>query len=197
VWLSPELDLVLRGGLPKHRVHFLEGDPGTGKTTTGLSFLIEGVKAGERDIDIFELVPVEALLTEQQTVLFPSEVELGETVNLITERITAISPVRVVTDSISKLRLLGRKCTTLLLDDLTTDGGGKDLHSVVQGVIALISASATTARPDGACASSTSLVRRRHGSLALVSLLVSLERAGSPGPPRRHSDAGMRRLGRG
>lgn len=133
----PELDLVLRGGLPKHRVHLLEGDPGTGKTPTGLSFLIEGVKAGERDIDIFELVPVEALLTEQQTVLFSSEVELGETVNLITERITAISPVRVVTDSISKLRLLGRKCTTLLLDDLTTDGGGKDLHSVVQGVIAL------------------------------------------------------------
>lgn len=106
-------------------------------------------------MDIFELVPVEALLKEQQSVLYPSEIELGETVKLITDRIMTADPARVVIDSVSELRLLasdpmryrrqilalkqflqGRKCTTLLLDDLTTEGG-KDLHSVVQGVIAL------------------------------------------------------------
>lgn len=177
----PELDLVLRGGLPRSWVHLLEGEPGTGKTTLGLQFLIEGVKRGERalyvtmseseeelrsaaashgwsleDIDIFELVPIEAQLDAQQTVLFPSEVELGETVNLITDRIEQANPTRVVIDSLSELRLLasdqlryrrqllalkqflqGRDCTTFLLDDLTTGLGGKDLHSVVHGVISL------------------------------------------------------------
>lgn len=44
----PELDVVLRGGLPAARVHLLEGHPGTGKTTMALCYLIQGVKAGER-----------------------------------------------------------------------------------------------------------------------------------------------------
>lgn len=90
----PELDIVLRGGLPKSRVHLLEGEPGTGKTTLGLPFLIEGLKAGDRalyvtmsesaeelrssaaahgwrldDIDVFKLIPAEAQVDAQQTVL--------------------------------------------------------------------------------------------------------------------------------
>ena len=178
----PEFDVVLRGGLAKGRVHLLEGDPGTGKTTIATQFLLEGVKrVGSRGlyitmsesaeelrssaashgwdlstIDIFELVPLEALLGEQQTVLYPAEMELTETIKLLTDKITEVNPDRVVIDSLSDLRLLasdplryrrqilalkeflqGRHCTTLLLDDRTTDTGGKDLHSVAHGVISL------------------------------------------------------------
>ena len=178
----PEFDVVLRGGLAKGRVHLLEGDPGTGKTTIATQFLLEGVKRkGSRalyvtmsesaeelrssaashgwdlePIEIFELVPLEAQLKEQQTVLYPAEMELTETIQLITDKITEIDPDRVVIDSLSDLRLLasdplryrrqilalkdflqGRHCTTLVLDDRTTDTGGKDLHSIVHGVISL------------------------------------------------------------
>lgn len=178
----PEFDLVLRGGLAKGRVHLLEGNPGTGKTTMALQFLLEGMKQkGARSlyitmsesaeelassagthgwnlgpIEIFELVPREAQIEEQQTVLFPAEVELSETLKTIIAKIKEYDPDRVVVDSVSDLRLLasdpllyrrqilalkqflqGQRCTTLLLDDQTTDTSGKDLHSVVHGVISL------------------------------------------------------------
>ena len=41
------LDHLLRGGLPAHRIHLVEGHPGSGKTTLGLQFLMEGVRRGE------------------------------------------------------------------------------------------------------------------------------------------------------
>src|ERR1700719_3000984 len=42
------LDEVLRGGLPAHRLYVVEGDPGVGKTTFALQFLLEGVRLGQR-----------------------------------------------------------------------------------------------------------------------------------------------------
>jgi circadian clock protein KaiC len=85
------LDEILAGGLSRDRVYLLEGSPGTGKTTAALSFLLEGSRQGERtlyitlseteeelrdtatshgwdlgDICVFELVPPESLLDEQQ-----------------------------------------------------------------------------------------------------------------------------------
>jgi circadian clock protein KaiC len=177
----PEFDVVLRGGLPKHRLHLIEGAPGSGKTTIALRFLLAGVAKGERclyvtlsetteelttsaashgwsldGIDIFELVPTEAQQELQQTVLLSVEVEFGETIRTITERIEATDPERVVIDSLAELRLLaqsslpyrrqllflkrflqGRHITTLVLDDLTTKLGDGDLHSLVHGVISL------------------------------------------------------------
>ena len=177
----PALDVVLRGGLPKHRLHLIEGTPGTGKTTLGLRFLLEGATCGERclyitlsesaeelttsaqthgwsleGIDIFELVPAEAELENQQTVLYPAEAEFGETMRAVTERIEAGKPERVVIDSLAELRLLardplpyrrqllalkrflqGRRITTFVLDDLTSPNGDGDLHSLVHGVVAL------------------------------------------------------------
>ncbi len=132
---TPGLDLVLRGGLTPGRIYLLEGAPGSGKTTLGLQFLMEGVRSGERclyvtlsetseelssivashgwsleGIDLFELSSAEAILGDgrQQTVLHPWEVELGATVDLIEKRVEETNPQRVVFDSLSELRLLAQ-----------------------------------------------------------------------------------------
>jgi len=41
------LDYLLLGGFPRNHVYLLQGDPGVGKTTLGLQFLLEGVRSGE------------------------------------------------------------------------------------------------------------------------------------------------------
>lgn len=127
----PELDSVCRGGLPKGRIHLVEGRPGTGKTTLGLRFLMEGAQAGKKalyitlsetepelratavshkwdlsGIEICEVRPVEAEIDARQTVLVPSEVELSKTIQLITDCITRVSPDLLVIDSMSEIRLL-------------------------------------------------------------------------------------------
>jgi circadian clock protein KaiC len=131
----PGLDYVLDGGFGRRRVHLVEGDPGTGKTTLALQFLLQGVRAGERalyvtlsetadelrsitqshgwsldGLDVVEITPPEASLSGEAkyTLLHPSEVELGETTRLIFEKIDSIQPSRVVLDSLSELRLLAQ-----------------------------------------------------------------------------------------
>src|SRR3954462_15403065 len=41
------LDQVLGGGFPRNRVYLVQGNPGVGKTTLALQFLLEGARAGE------------------------------------------------------------------------------------------------------------------------------------------------------
>src|SRR5690606_39817111 len=41
------LDHILGGGFTPNRLYLLEGEPGSGKTTMGLQFLLAGVQAGE------------------------------------------------------------------------------------------------------------------------------------------------------
>src|SRR4029078_1497006 len=98
------LDHILMGGLPRQRVYLVQGDPGVGKTTLGLQFLLEGKERGERSlyvtlsesaeelravakshgwsldgIELYEqLIGEEALHEEETTVFYPAEVELGE-----------------------------------------------------------------------------------------------------------------------
>ena len=45
----PGLDDVLSGGLTKNRIYLVQGDPGVGKTTLGLQFLLEGARRGMSD----------------------------------------------------------------------------------------------------------------------------------------------------
>src|SRR6187402_476031 len=129
------LDEVLAGGLERSRSYLLEGAPGAGKTTIALQYLIAGAAAGERclyitlsetegelrasasshgwdlaGIDIFELIPPENLLDEdqQQSLLYSSDLELGETTRRIFEAFEQVQPQRVVLDSLSEIRLLAQ-----------------------------------------------------------------------------------------
>lgn len=129
----PELDVVLRGGLPRNRLHLIEGAPGTGKTTLGLRFLLDGISRGERclyvtlsesteelkttasthgwntdGIEFFELIPEEALPERQQTVLFPAEVQFGKTIEQLIDRIERSNPDRIIIDSVSEVRMLAQ-----------------------------------------------------------------------------------------
>lgn len=177
------LDEVLGGGLDRGRTFLLEGSPGTGKTTVALQFLLTGAAAGERclyvtlsetedelratasahgwnleGVEIFELIPPENLLDEdqQQSLLYSSDLELGETTKRIFEAFERVKPERVVLDSLSEIRLLAQSslryrrqilalkhyfarsdATVLMLDDLTTDVNDKTVHSVAHGVVRL------------------------------------------------------------
>jgi circadian clock protein KaiC len=44
----PGLDEILCGGLIPQRLYLVDGNPGAGKTTLALQFLLEGVRAGEK-----------------------------------------------------------------------------------------------------------------------------------------------------
>ncbi|HEX7152067.1 MAG TPA: ATPase domain-containing protein [Thermoanaerobaculia bacterium] len=129
------LDEILGGGFPKHHVYLLQGDPGAGKTTLSLQFLLEGVDHGEAglyitlsesrkelqavarshgwsldQITIYEQLVGEEMLTDDEdlTLFNPSEVELGEAVNNLLREVERVKPQRVVLDSLSEIRLLSQ-----------------------------------------------------------------------------------------
>ncbi len=177
------LDDVLAGGYPTNQIFLVEGSSGTGKTTLSLQFLLEGVRRGEpglyvtlsetadelaivaashgwslEGIEVFELFPGEEALRPdaQYTVFHPSEVELTTTTQSIFETAERVSPMRVVVDSLSELRLLAgdslryrrqilglkhfftqRRATVLLLDDLTAEESDPQIRSLAHGVLLL------------------------------------------------------------
>jgi circadian clock protein KaiC len=178
----PGLDDILRGGFTPNRFYLVEGTPGTGKTTLALQFLIEGIRLGQPalyitlsetadelraiaeshgwsldGVSLFELVGEGGLDPEsEQTVLHPSEIELGETAREVMKRVDDLCPARVVFDSLSEMRLLAqsplryrrqilalkqffssKQCTVLMLDDRTSDPTDLQLHSIAHGVISL------------------------------------------------------------
>jgi circadian clock protein KaiC len=127
------LDQLLHGGLPAHRLHLIEGDPGTGKTTIALQFLRVGHARGERGlyvtlsetsgelaavaeshdwdldgIDLFELTSTGGRPDDQYTLYHPAEIELTEMVKRILDVTERVNPSRVVLDSLSEMRLLAR-----------------------------------------------------------------------------------------
>jgi circadian clock protein KaiC len=131
----PGLDEILGGGLPRNRLYLVDGNPGVGKTTLALQFLLEGVRRGEQclyvtlsetkteldgvaeshgwsleGMSIIELSQIENVLTaKSQNTLFQSaEVELSNLSKLLLEQIDKIKPARLVLDSLSEMRLLAQ-----------------------------------------------------------------------------------------
>lgn len=131
----PGLDEVLHGGLIPGRLYLVDGEPGAGKTTLALQYLMEGARRGESTlyvtlgetaselranaeshgwsldgIEIVELIVDEDELfgDAELTMYHPSEVELNETTKRITEAVERCKPRRMVLDSLSELRLLAQ-----------------------------------------------------------------------------------------
>ncbi|HET9329407.1 MAG TPA: ATPase domain-containing protein [Steroidobacteraceae bacterium] len=130
----PALDDILHGGLWPERLYLVDGNPGSGKTTLALQFLLAGVQLGERclyvtlsetrqelldgaashnwsldGIDIVELASEHEMLEGSAlTMIQPADVELSETVQRILDAIEKSSPQRVVLDSLSEMRLLAQ-----------------------------------------------------------------------------------------
>lgn len=130
---NPGLDTVLSGGFPRDQIYLVVGDPGAGKTTLALQFLMEGAKAGESSlyvvlaeterevrrlaashgwdltgVQIEQGVPRETR-REQEYSFYPSgEIELEEVLKGILALLEKHKPQRVVFDSLSELRLLAQ-----------------------------------------------------------------------------------------
>ncbi|MDB4976330.1 MAG: circadian clock protein KaiC [Myxococcaceae bacterium] len=129
------LDAILFGGLPAKRMYLLQGDPGVGKTTMAVRFLLEGTRQGESclyitlsetteelravarshgwsldNLTVHEMSASEANYgePEENTLYVPAEVELGERITALLEVVDRVKPTRVVIDSCSELRLLAQ-----------------------------------------------------------------------------------------
>jgi circadian clock protein KaiC len=129
------LDNILVGGFTPNRIYLIEGDPGSGKTTLSLQYLLEGRRRGESGmyvslsetkeelegvarshgwsldgIHCYELLPSDENLTPdgQSRLFHPSEVELSDTTRSILAEVERRKPARIVFDSLSEMRLLAQ-----------------------------------------------------------------------------------------
>jgi circadian clock protein KaiC len=129
------LDNILVGGFTPNRIYLVEGDPGAGKTTLSLQYLLEGRARGEKGmyvslsetkeelegvahshgwnldgIHCYELLPSDENLTPdgQSRLFHPSEVELSDTTRSILAEVERHQPARIVFDSLSEMRLLAQ-----------------------------------------------------------------------------------------
>lgn len=133
------LDDILGGGLPQQRLYLIYGDPGVGKTTLALQFLIKGRDSGEVGLyvtlgetreellavaeshgwsmDGIHILEISGALPngqelpdeESYDVFHPSEVELGGVMQTLKAEAERLKPKRVVIDSLSEVRLLSRE----------------------------------------------------------------------------------------
>ncbi|MBS1797287.1 MAG: AAA family ATPase, partial [Acidobacteria bacterium] len=129
------LDDILGGGLPANRMYLVKGEPGVGKTTLALQFLMSGAKEGERvlyvtlseteaeirqvasshgwsldGLHMYELSSAEQTLRlhEENTLYAPADVELREVVRVLLDEVDRVKPSRVVFDSLSEIRMLAQ-----------------------------------------------------------------------------------------
>lgn len=129
------LDDIISGGFTRGHMYLLEGEPGAGKTTLAIQFLLEGVRRGERvlyvtlseseqelrfvarshgwDLDGIAIMELSYLddrhrPEEQYTVFDSADVELDDTINQLRMQVESIRPSRVVLDSLAEVKLLAR-----------------------------------------------------------------------------------------
>jgi circadian clock protein KaiC len=132
------LDAILGGGLPSDRLYLIQGDPGAGKTTLSLQFLIEGQRRGEKglyftlgetreelesaahshgwSLEGIHIIEISSGETEEELrtdesydVFHPAEVELGQVMRTLVTEAKRVKPARVVIDSLSEVRLMARE----------------------------------------------------------------------------------------
>src|ERR1700745_1053796 len=114
------LNNVLCGGLDPDRLYLVEGEPGTGKTTLALQFLLEGQRLGERGlyvtlsetteelthvatshgwplhgIETFQRAPIAERAADEYTLYHPAEIELADLTKAVLERVDAVRPTRI------------------------------------------------------------------------------------------------------
>jgi circadian clock protein KaiC len=127
----PGLDSLLGGGFVSERMYLVLGQPGTGKSILGSTFLAEGTAQGERplyihgeesreeilqnastlgidldDVEFLDLGPDSAFFSEDRTyeLVDPKDVADERLIEDIREAVEALDPSRVLVDPISQLR---------------------------------------------------------------------------------------------
>lgn len=154
----PGLDYLLGGGFPAHRIYLVHGPTGSGKTTLGAQFVIEGVRAKETTLYVtlaesheemlqvaeshgwdFSAVTLYApqapeegdVFKDQYTLFHPGEVELTDLITKIVAEIGKLKPARVVIDSLADIRLMARDPLILLRQMRLLRSILTDIHSTV------------------------------------------------------------------
>ena len=137
----PGLDYLLGGGFPARRIYLVHGPTGSGKTTLGMQFALEGLQAKETTLYVTVAESREEMLQvaeshgwdlagltmfapqateagdvfkDQYTLFHPGEVELTDLITKINDEISELRPARVVIDSLAEIRLLARDPLILL-----------------------------------------------------------------------------------
>jgi circadian clock protein KaiC len=129
------LNQILGGGFPSKALYLIQGEPGVGKTTLALQFLLAGAREGKSCLyvtfsetykELFEVARshgwsldgigilelsnfAQQLTAEAESTLFdPADIELHDVTKIIFEEVERTKPTRVVFDSVSELRLLSQ-----------------------------------------------------------------------------------------
>ncbi len=127
------MDEILNGGLISNRVYLIRGGPGTGKTTLGLHFLLEGIKNDEDVLFVTFIEPAEKIKQNAENfgfdldkvnfldlnpdadffqegkdydILASDQVEQKPLLEKISRAIEKIEPDRIFFDGITQLKYL-------------------------------------------------------------------------------------------
>ena len=127
------LNEILKGGFISKRAYLVRGGPGSGKTTLGYHFLMDGVEKGEKTlfitlgepedqikangealgldlkgIEFLDLTPGPDFFTQAESydIFSPAEVEREPITQMIVNKVETLKPSRVFIDSMTQFRYL-------------------------------------------------------------------------------------------